>query len=467
MKRKYLGLVAFFALTFTFASCSDDDDVTNSDETVVIENDKAPATMAADGFYILNEGNFTTDNASLSFFNNDGAISYRAYAAANSGETLGKTGQFATIYGDNVYIVSFGGNRLVVADAKTLKKKVAIENIAGGENAARSFVGVNSKKGYISTNSGISLFDIEQLKVGTTIAGISGEVVNMCLAGKYVFAAVISEGIYVIDTSTDKVDKVIKDNTINSVAQSKDGNIWAGATSKLIKINPYTFEATTEVSFSDTHIEYSWNVGSFCASTQQNVLYWKDGNKVAKYDINSKSLNSAFYTLGKHDNGDQLLFYGAGLRVDPLTDNIVLSMTTGVWGNDINVVQLLTPQGALSKTINVKGGADNTDYYWFPAMPFFKDVNAPAILTNQIVLKPNEEKTIDLNEVIVDADNASSSIIKSLLTSSAEGDIAQYELQKNMLTLKSSAKTGKMVIKLQANSNGKIVEKDIRIDVRN
>lgn len=465
MKRKYLGLAMFFALAFTFASCSDDDDLSVSDDNVIISDDQAPATVTADGFYILNEGWFGNDKGSITFFNNNGSINYNVYTSANPGETLGITSQYATIYGDNLYAISLDGNKLVVANANTLKRKADIQNIGSGN--ARSFVGVDSNRGYISTNSGVYLFDINELKVGASIAGISGEVVNMCLVGDYVFAATISKGIYIINTANNALnaDKSLIEGNFNSVVRSKDGSVWAGAGDKLVKIDPYTFK-TTVISLAGTQIAYSWNAGSLCASTQQNVLYWKDGAKIAKYDINNQTLNPDFYTLGKDDNSNQLYFYGVGLRVDPLTDKLVLTSTTNVWGNNINIVQLITSQGNLDKTISVKGGADNSDYYWFPAMPFFKDVNAPAILTNQIILKPNERKAISLNNMVVDADNASSSIIKKLLTTAVESDIVQYKLQQDSLIITSSAHTGKLSLTLHANSNGRIVEKGIRIDVR-
>ena len=75
---------------------------------------------------------------------------------------------------------------------------------------------------------------------------------------------------------------------------------------------------------------YAWTAGSLSASTKQNVLYWAKGNSVVKYNIATKSLNT-FYDLGKDDQGVQLAFYGAGLRVDPLTDKLVLTVKR--WGD--------------------------------------------------------------------------------------------------------------------------------------
>ena len=55
------------------------------------------------------------------------------------------------------------------------------------------------------------------------------------------------------------------------------------------------------------------------------------GRKVLKYDIN-KATSSVIYELGQSEEGEQLAFYGAGLRVDPLTDNLILTVKHDGWG---------------------------------------------------------------------------------------------------------------------------------------
>lgn len=110
----------------------------------------------------------------------------------------------------------------------------------GGDG--RAFVGINPKKAYISTGNGISIFNIETLKVEGSISGISNQTGNMILAGDYVIAITQSKGAYIINTKTDTVEKLISGTDFASVVQSKDGKIWIGASTKLIQINPYTLE---------------------------------------------------------------------------------------------------------------------------------------------------------------------------------------------------------------------------------
>ena len=95
----------------------------------------------------------------VNYFKNDGTIVYRAYRAVNAGETFGVTTQYATIWGEYAYFVSKQGNRLVVADAETLKKKAVFTDLGGD---GRAFTGVDDKIGYISLSNGICQFNITE-----------------------------------------------------------------------------------------------------------------------------------------------------------------------------------------------------------------------------------------------------------------------------------------------------------------
>ncbi len=126
MRKTFISLALPLLGLLVVSSCSNDDNFTEQvdpDTTLVVEDSAPAAAIASQGFYVANEDWFGHDNGSVNYFKNDGSIIYRAYRAANNGEKFGVTTQFATIYGDNAYFISKQGNRLVVADAKTLKKE--------------------------------------------------------------------------------------------------------------------------------------------------------------------------------------------------------------------------------------------------------------------------------------------------------------------------------------------------------
>lgn len=462
-----------------FVACSSDDNSLllpvdpsnpNTDKNKVIPDSKPSAVQPAKGFYIVNEDWFGHDLGTVNYFKNDGSILYRAYRAANPNETLGLTAVFATIYGDNAYFVSKQENRLVVADAATLTKKASLTDIGGD---GRSFIGVSPEKGYIATSNGVFIFNTKTLQVTGQVAGVVAETASMLQVGPYVLALTNGQGIVVIDTLTDTISHWIEGTNFSYMVRSKDGTVWIGAANSLFQVDPVALKITDEFDITAAPINatwYAWNAGSFSASTQQNVLYWTAGNSVAQFDVETKSLRTDFYNLGQDESGVPLEFYGAGLRVDPLTDQLVLTVKREGWGDNFsyNWVQIINPQGGLVSTKSVTGGTGNGDesdlYYWFPAMPFFEDANAPEILLNQVILKPGERKAIALHDKIVDADHTFASILKSL--DATESKWATYELKQDSLIVTAKNTLGKDQMTLQAQSNGRLVKKDIRIDIR-
>ncbi len=439
--------------------------------TVIFPDSEPSAAVNSTGFYVANEDWYGHSNGTVNFFKTDYSIDYRAYRAKNAGKELGVTTEFATIYGDNIYFISKQGNRLVAADAQTLESKAEIKDLGGD---GRGFIGISPKKGYVSTNEGLNIFDIENLKVGNPIDGVGADAMDMCLFGNRAFVLSRDNKVYIIDTNTDKLEKTL-DKPYNSLTAGKDGNVWLGNDKTLTQLNPYTLKAK-DFDISGAPIPApSWAgapASSLCASQKENALYWTSENSVAKYDIETGDLNPKFYTLGKDGDVD-LAFYGSAIRVEPITDRLILLVKRAGWGvnGSYNWVYIVDNTGKEVKKIVVKGGETDIDgvekgnYYWFPAIPFFQDVNAPEILVNQIVVEPNKRTAICLSDKIVDADNMSKAIVKSI--ESANFSSAKFSIEQDSLIITSGSELGTGNIILNANSNGKVVQKEVRIDIRN
>lgn len=473
--KKYFWLF-ILVLGACITACEDNE---NGRRVDVIVDSEPVARVESEGFFVANEDWFGHDNGTVNYFKGTGSDytpSYRVYRAANTDEQLGVTTQFATIWGGNVYFCSKQGNRLVVADAKTMKKKAVFETLGGD---GRSFLGIDDVKGYVGHSNGISVFDIANLQLGAQITGVSGQIGSMCVAGERAFAISQKNGLYVIDTKTDALEQTIE-GSYNTLTRSKDGNVWVAASNKLIKLNPVTLERE-EMDYPDGAAVGSswgaWNAGSFCASTQNNVLYWTKGTNVVKYDIDTQTANTALYTLGKSESGTQLAFYGAGLRVDPLTDELIMTIKHSGWGagGAYNWIYKLNANGQEITHFAVKGdngsgaswggNAEDWDgkYFWFPAIPFFEDANKPQILINQILVHVGEEKVIDLSEKIVDYDNTLASIRKSVTF--APNDLVEAALEGNKLTVKAGELPGTTTCTISVISNGVRVDKSIRVDI--
>lgn len=485
-KKNYLLWALALCAGLGLAACSDDDEV---NVIKVIADDAPQAAVEAGGFWVVNEDWFGHSDGTVNYFKQLASDSYeaayRAYRAANGeGDQLGTTTQFGAVWGDNIYLLSKQGNRLVVADAKTLAKKAVLTEIGGD---GRAFVGIDDRKAYLSHSAGIAVFDLQSQSVGKQMEGASGQVGMMVLAGSRVFAVSASNGLYVINAATDEVEQTIEGSYYTATV-SQDGNVWVAGSEGFRCINPLTLEST-EMAYPEGGSMSSswgaWNAGSLCASTQHNVLYWTAGGSmfgggktVFKYDIDTRS-TSVFYALGNSDEGTPLEFYGAGLRVDPLTDNLILTVKHGGWGasgaynwiykldnagNEITHFLLQGDDGSGASWASGQGIEDwNEKYFWFPAMPLFEDANQPQILLNQVMLAPGAEVEVDLTEKVVDYDNTPASL--QYLMVSAENELATVSLDGHVLKVVAGTLTGTAVCRIAVISNGVRVEKDIQMAV--
>ncbi len=453
-------------------SCSKDD---TSFEDKDLPDSIPPATIPSKGFFVANEDWYGHTNSTVNYFYNGGKIVYRVYQKANPAETLGITTQFATIYGDYIYFLSKQGNRLVVADAKTLKKKIALETIGQGDG--RAFVGVSPEIGYISTSHEILVYDIKRFKILNVIDGTgstatdvyTGQVGLMCRIGNYVFAVKQGQGVFVIDANTNKLLKTISCTGIGSLTQSKDGFLWISVYGEGIwKVDPYSLAIMEKIPLvEDVQVEDpwwgAWSAAGLKSSTKKNILYWYTNNGViARYDIDKKELTPEFFDP-KYADGSRTGMYGGRFGIDPLTDDFVVTSSNDVIVYDSNKT--------LIKDYDVKGGygpVDEEDQvypFWFQAMPFFEDNNSPFITVNRFVLAPNERKEICLSDIVVDADNMSKSIIKDISYDNKD-NLVSYELKNDSLIITATSKVGNTNFYLYAQSNGKGTKKKISVIVK-
>lgn len=433
------------------------------------------------GIFFVNEDWGGHDNGTVNFMTSDYEMAYRVYRYENPGEALGVTTQFGTIYGDNAYFVSkqinssdpaMKGGRLVVADAVTLKKKAVVETFESGDG--RSFLGVDGHTGYVGTSAGIYLFDIDNLAMGLRIEGTeseyNGQIGSMVRVGDYVFAIKQSEGIIVIDANTHRFKQSLGYSAAATLTLAKDGSVWATVanTGTLIKVDALTLE-TTEITC-PSGIRFSslwgaWNAGDLCASAHENVLYFATGGSwslktVVKYDIDNDTFDTDFFTLPGQDLKDPQILYGAGMRVDHATNNLILTSTESGYGahymkNWIHIVDGVS--GELLQTVTPE------NYYWFTAVPMFPDRMAPQVtLENEIRLDETETLSVLLSDVLSDEDNMDAAIVATVVSGN-EG-VVRASVNYPHLTIQAVA-NGSTTVHLTATSNGKSTTKEIDLRV--
>ena len=429
------------------------------------------------GLFLVNEDWYGWDNGTVNFLTSDGRWVYRAFRRENPGETLGVTTQYGAIYGGRFFFVSkqasstadaSTGGRLVVADALTLKKVAAFDEIGGD---GRAFVGVDEHTAYIGTSSGITRFDLESMSLGEEIAGTGGEgglyagqIGAMVRAGGYVFAAKQSVGVLVIDAATHTLHATIDLPTISTLTLGRDGGVWAADATSLVRIDVATLETRSRLLPDDCRVSSTWgawNAGSLCAAYRNNFLYFANekGNQIARYHIPTDELDADFFTLPDQDKAYVQQFQGAGLRVDPRNDRLIVTATQSGYlshymNNWVHVVDGLS--GELLGTIELE------PYYWFPALPVFPDNEAPVIALPDRLSIGREPVKISLLEAVTDADNLSASIVSAVEvedSSVATARISGYDLTVSGVSI------GDTRLTLTVNSNGKKATRTVDVQV--
>lgn len=455
------------------------------------------------GTFIVNEDWYGHQNSTLNFLTDDGEWIYRVIQKENPGVEIGATAQYGAIYGDKFFVIakqpkdpgaSIMGGRITICDAKTMKVLKQIENIAVDDNGSsiadgRGFLGVDEHKAYVGSSNGIYVLDLDSLKITSSVSGAGndsddpyqqlygGQIGNMVRVNDRVFAVHQKNGLLVINPATDEVEQTVEAPEgwgFGSVVLSKDGNLWLSlaassgsgqADTRIVKLNPATLEQTViecpEGIFGPANSWYAWTPDCFCASKQNNVLYWNGGNSswfsgktVYKYDIDSNTFSTF---IDYNDDPDGWQIYGCSFRIDPVTDEAIVSLYKG-YGDPTYVVRKYDNEG---KQIAEYSMISN---YWFPSLPVFPDNESPVVADiDPVSLTTEDGTTVSLKDVATDADNMDAAIVKTVKEVSDE-EVLKAEMADGDLVI-TPLKAGKADITIQINSNGKLAETVVSVEV--
>lgn len=455
------------------------------------------------GTFIVNEDWYGHQNSTVNFLTDEGEWVYRVVQKENPGVELGATVQYGAIYGDKFFIIakqpkdpgaSIMGGRITICDAKTMKVLKQIENIAVDDNGSsiadgRGFLGVDEHKAYVGSSNGIYVLDLDSLKITGSVSGAGndsddpyqqlygGQIGNMVRVNNRVFAVHQKNGLLIINPATDEVEKTVEAPEgwgFGSVVLSKDGNLWLSlaassgsgqADTRIVKLNPATLEQTIiecpEGIFGPANTWYAWTPDCFCASKQNNVLYWNGGNSswfsgktVYKYDIDSNTFSTF---IDYNDDPDGWQIYGCSFRVNPVTDEAIVSLYKG-YGDPTYVVRKYNNEGKQTAEYSMISN------YWFPSLPVFPDNEAPVVADiSPVSITTDDGTTVSLKDVATDADNMDAAIVKTVKKVSDE-KVLKAEMADGDLVI-TPLKAGKADITIQINSNGKLAETVVSVEI--
>lgn len=256
MKKHNILIIS--VLMILMASCSVDE---VQPDTIWPEN-------LGKGFYVLNQGNYTAGNATLSFYRYDSAKMENNLFFRRNGIPLGDVAHSLTFWNNYAFIVVNNSSTIWAINSNTS----IVAGKLSGLHSPRFVQVISSEKAYVSDllTPGITVFNTASLQIlGTIPTGKSTE--QLLNFQNKVFAANWSDynqtapnnTIQIIDIVLDKLsDSIVVGKEPNSMVLDKFNKLWVLCSGgfmneeipALFRINAETNEIEARFNFSDIEI---------------------------------------------------------------------------------------------------------------------------------------------------------------------------------------------------------------------
>lgn len=280
-------------------------------------NDETPKGEFSTGVIVVNEGNYTDGDGTVSYYNPaNGETVQDLFAAKNDGRALGSVVQSATLDGDLLYIVVNNSNKVEVVNANTLVSSYTLNDV----KLPRFFITFNGK-GYLTewvsfSDAGrVSVVNLQNHTVETTITTDFGAEAIVAADGKLFVSNNFTNTVSVINPSNNQVTKQIEvEGSPAGFVTDKDDKIWVVCTGgsdanynplndgTLHRINPSTNEV-------DKTIELHLNVeGRITINKSRDVIYYFKGKKI--YQVSTTATTASQDAFITETNA--VSFYGIG-----------------------------------------------------------------------------------------------------------------------------------------------------------
>ena len=324
------------------------------------------------GTFVLNEGNMTTENGSLTYITADEYVFDDAYKTVN-GTELGNVAQDMAFCDGKIYIITQNGDEnaagtkfendgmLIVVNAKTLKKEMAFSRSdLSTLDWPTHIAALDAEHVYIRDNKGVYRLNTNTKEL-TFVSGTDNAPKSrfVTMNGKvYTYKIGLIGGVIEIspdnDNSTFNKFPYTLDIDINEVLgiqAAKDGNIWVMSfgfgKSAISKFNP----ESKKIIQRQISIKPSVGSSGVAFASYDNNIYYADGITIYRLRFDEdESLNAAsgldaeetLTDLSAIDNNAGLLYNGLG--VHPVTGNVYINTIKSfaqytqntIWSFDFN-----------------------------------------------------------------------------------------------------------------------------------
>lgn len=287
------------------------------------EDDEQPKGKYETGVLVINEGNFSANNGSVTWYDPTSKTAEQNIFKAPGNTFAGKVLQSLTISGDKAYAVANGEHKIEVLDAKTFQ---SVSTIMNDDIFSPRYVQVIGNKAYISVwgpfdsnfmlvDSYVLVYDLNTNIVVTTIDTDEGTE-NLLYDGKYLYASNYNYGasntVAVIDPQDNSLVKQITlDAGPAGMTLDSSGKLWVITTGNYLGNDGKLFRINTTTLAVDKTIELGANPNSDLdiSSDKQSIIY-SVGNSIYKIGLNESSANSASLVV----ESDATALYAIGVN---------------------------------------------------------------------------------------------------------------------------------------------------------
>lgn len=288
-----------------------------------------PSIKYAQGIFISNEGPFSSESGSLSFYNRDTkTVENNIFQTAN-GYPVGSILQSVFSYQatNRVYLVVNNSQKVIVANLNTMKEVAEIT----GFSSPRYFTTVSSQKAYVTdwVSNTVKVVNLQTNAIDKSIPTGQGPDQMLVYGSNILIANTggfgIDSTLTAINTFTDAVENTLQvGHSPNSMLVDANGQLWVlcggindfndptnNTPGKLIKIDLATFSVSNVYTFPNT-VDHPVGLTRNNAGT---LLYWRNNNYAGSiYEMNisaaslptSPKISGTFYTMAIDPASDEI-----------------------------------------------------------------------------------------------------------------------------------------------------------------
>ncbi|AFM05172.1 hypothetical protein Fleli_2819 [Bernardetia litoralis DSM 6794] len=276
----------FFILSLSLFSCEIDGQSPIGTDSGIASKDYQ------NGFFVVNEGNFSWGKGTISFIHQDGIdrgiVENNIFERVNN-EPLGNVAQSMTIHNGKGYIVVNNSQKVEVVDVTTLEQIATIENL----NSPRYFIGISDSKAYVTTiyRDLIYVIDLQTNRITKEIR-TSNWTEKMVRLGDYVWVTSHdADKVWVIDSDSDEIIHTITTPTGSKsiVADAAQNRVWILATGSDTENARLITSSLSDVRSSESRV-FDADENPQFLSIYNNNLYWVSYNNL--YQLSSFQTDS-------------------------------------------------------------------------------------------------------------------------------------------------------------------------------